>query len=120
MERTGPPYRVKLRAGVPFKEYVPRRTPAAINSIKEEVVKIKRAEIIEERDSPDSAPMVVVPKTDGALRVCIEFRKDNMDIVNDAYLMHRIEDQLEAMAGSSVFTMLDLTKGYHQLLLNEE
>ena len=31
-----------------------------------------------------------------------------------------MEDQLEAIQGSSIFTMLDLTKGYHQLQLNEE
>ena len=34
--------------------------------------------------------------------------------------MHRVEDQLEAMSGSSVFTTLDLTKGYHQMRLAEE
>ena len=34
--------------------------------------------------------------------------------------MHRVEDQLEAMSGSSVFTTLDLTKGYHQMRLTEE
>ena len=42
----------------------------------------------------------------------------NQDIVNDAYPMHRIEEQLEAMAGAKVFTTLDLTKGYHQLVLH--
>ena len=33
--------------------------------------------------------------------------------------MHRIEDQLEAMSRSSVFSSLDLTKGYHQMKLTE-
>ena len=44
----------------------------------------------------------------------------NRDIVNNAYPMHRIEEQLEAMAGAKVFTTLDLTKGYHQLVLHPE
>ena len=34
--------------------------------------------------------------------------------------MHRVKDQLEAMSGSSFFTTLDLTKGYHQMRLAEE
>lgn len=64
--------------------------------------------------------MVVVPNPYGALWVFIEFWQVNLDIVSNAYLMHWIEDQLEAMAGSRVFTTLELTKGYHQLLLQED
>lgn len=41
-----------------------------------------------------------------------------MDIINNAYPMYCIDNQLEAMAGSTVFTTLGLTKGYHQLLLH--
>ena len=44
----------------------------------------------------------------------------NKNVVNDAYPMHRVEDQLEAMSGASVFTTVDLTKGYHQMQLAEE
>lgn len=32
--------------------------------------------------------------------------------------MHQIDEQLEVMAGCGVFTTLDLTKGYHQLVLH--
>ena len=61
-----------------------------------------------------------VKKPDGNLCVTIDFRMVNKNVINDAYLMHRVEDQLEAMSGSSVFTTLDLTKGYHQMRLAEE
>ena len=44
----------------------------------------------------------------------------NKYVINDAYPMHRVKDQLEAMSGASVFTTLDLTKGYHQMRLAEE
>lgn len=64
--------------------------------------------------------MVVVPKPDGELRVCIDFRRANLDIMNDSYPMHLIEDQLNAMGGAKVFTTLDLMKGYHQLLLQPD
>lgn len=50
--------------------------------------------------------------------MCIDFRQVNQDIVNDAYPMHQIEEQLNAMAGCNVFSTLDLTKGYHQLLID--
>ena len=41
------------------------------------------------------------------------------NVINDAYPTHRVEDQLEAISGSSVFNLLDLTKGYHQMKLAE-
>ena len=34
--------------------------------------------------------------------------------------MHHIDNQLEFMLGNKVFTMLDLTKGYHQMKLHED
>lgn len=111
--RNGPAYRIKTLTGQPYKGYVPRRLPAAVAAIQAEVAKMKKADMIKESNSPYASPMVCVPKPNGQLRVCINFRMVNQDIVNDAYPMHRINEQLEAMAGLMVFTTLDLTKGYH-------
>ena len=66
-----------------------------------------------------SAPAVCVKKPYWSLHMTINFCMVNKNVINDAYPMHRVEDQLEAMSGSSVFTMLDLTKGYHQMKLAE-
>ena len=43
----------------------------------------------------------------------------NKKVTNNAYPMHRVEDQLKAMSRSLVFSTLDLTKGYHQMKLAE-
>ena len=59
---------------------------------------MKQADLIEESNSPYSSPVVCVHKPNGSLRVCINFRMVNLDIVNDAYPMHQIDEQLEAMA----------------------
>ena len=67
-----------------------------------------------------SAPTVCVRKPDGTLTVTINFRMVNKKVINNAYPMHRVEDQLEAMSRSSVFSTLDSTKGYHQMKLAED
>ena len=41
----------------------------------------------------------------------------NKNVINDAYPLHRIDDQINSMRGSAWFTTLDLTKGYHQMNL---
>ena len=61
-----------------------------------------------------------VKKTDRVLRVCIDFWMVYKDVINNAYLFHRIEEQLQAMASAKWFTALDLTKGHHQMKLAEE
>ena len=42
----------------------------------------------------------------------------NKNVINDAYPLHRIDDQIDSMRGSAWFTTLDLTKGYHQMNLD--
>lgn len=118
--RVGPPYKIKLRTGTPYKGYIPRRSPAAIAAIQREVEKMKKANFIETSISPYLTPMVCVPKPDRNIWVCIDFRRVNLDVVNDAYTIHWIEDHLNAMTDATVFLTLDLTKGYHQLLIDEE
>ena len=44
----------------------------------------------------------------------------NKYVKNDAYPMHWVKDQLEALSRASVFSTLDLTKGYHQMKLADE
>lgn len=107
--RTGTPYWSKLLTRIPYKEYVPRRTPVTIQAICEEVQKMQRTDIIKTSNNPYSAPMVAVPNPDGALR--------ELGYCEHAYPMNWIEDQVNAMKGAKVFTTLDLKKGYHQLLL---
>ena len=106
--------------GTPVKSYTPCCSPAVIEAIESDLENLKKADFIESSNSPYSAPTVCVKKPNGSLQVTIDFRMVNKNVVNDAYPMHQVEDQLEAMSGASVFTTVDLTKGYHQMRLAEE
>jgi hypothetical protein len=62
-----------------------------------------------------------VPKPNGrGLRLCVDYRALNSITVKNRYTISRIDDLLDAVAGSSYFTSLDLTSGYHQILISEE
>lgn len=61
--------------------------------------------------------MLCVHNHDEILRECIDCQLVSLDIVNDAFLIHQIDEKLEAMMGFSVFTTLELTKGYHLLII---
>ena len=113
-------YVICLHDNTPVKSYTPRNSPAVKQAIETELEKLERADFIKPLISPYLAPTVCIRKPDGSLRVTIDFRMVNKNVINDAYPMHRVKDQLEAMRGASVFSTLDLTKGYHQMKFSVE
>ncbi|KAM8939633.1 isocitrate dehydrogenase [NAD] subunit beta, mitochondrial [Pelodytes ibericus] len=70
--------------------------------------------VIEESHSQWSSPIVLVPKPDGSLRFCNDFRKLNEHSKFDAYPMPRVDELIEKLAQARFLSVLDLTKGYWQ------
>jgi len=96
----------------------PYRVPAAWQEeIRHEV---QSMDVIEPSDSPWAFPIVVVRKKDGALRLCIDYRKLNAVTQDDVYQMPRAEELLERLGQASFITTLDLTKGYYQVPVSPE
>ncbi len=97
--------------------WVPERL---VQALREEVRLIMELGVIEPSTSEWSSPIVIVPKKDGSLRVCIDFRKLNAISFFDAYPMPRIEDLLERIGRAAYITTLDLCKGYWQVPLEKQ
>ena len=76
--------------------------------------------IIRHSHCPWSSSVVWVRKKDGSLRQCVDFRQLNAKTNKDSYALPRIEELLDALAGSKYFTVLDLKSGYHQVEIVEE
>ncbi|MGH0154427.1 UNVERIFIED_CONTAM: hypothetical protein FKN15_051127 [Acipenser sinensis] len=103
---------------------VVRKTPYRIPQTKrelmtEEIQKMLKMHVIEESDSNWLSPVVMVPKPDGTIRFCIDFRAVNEVSKFDAYPMSRIDEMIEKLGRAKFITMLDLTKGYWQVPLEE-
>lgn len=72
-------------------------------------------DIIQSSNSPWALPVVLVKKKDGTSRFCIDYRKVNTVTQKDAYLLPRVDDLLDTLAGSRLFSTLDLISGYWQV-----
>ena len=81
----------------------------------EEVDYMLNLGIIRPSKSPWASPVVIVPKPDGKIRFCIDYRKLNKISKMDAFPMPRPEEMIERVAKSSYISTLDLTKGYWQI-----
>lgn len=94
----------------------PRRAPMHLrDEIEEQVQAMVRQGIVEECTSPWAAPLVIVPKKDGSRRICVDYRALNDVTEKDGHPIPRIGDSLDALAGATVFSTLDMTSGYHQV-----
>ena len=77
-------------------------------------------DVIKPSHSPWSSPIILVRKKDGSTRFCIDFRKVNSITKKDAYTLPRVDDTLDTLGGSKIFSTLDLASGYWQVEVAEE
>ncbi|GBG61440.1 hypothetical protein CBR_g21785 [Chara braunii] len=109
-------HRITLEAGA-----VPPR--GCIYRMSEEELEVLRAQLDDLLDkgwirpscSPYRAPVLFVRKKNKDLRLCINYRKLNTQIVKNADPLPRIDDLLERLGGATYFSKLDLKLGYHQI-----
>ena len=98
-----------------------RLSPLEYRELEKQVTKFLKDGILEPSSSPYGAPVLFVPKPNGrGLRLCVDYRALNSITVKNRCTIPRIDDLLDAVAGSKYFTSLDLTSGYHQILISEE
>ena len=62
-----------------------------------------------------AAPMFFVWKKDGTCRPVIDYRKLNEITIKDSYPLPRIDEMMDRIHRSKVFTKLDLKSGYNQI-----
>ena len=66
------------------------------------------------------SPLVVAPKTDEDVRVCVDMSRANEVTVRERHPIPTIEEILYGLNGSTVFSKLDPKWGFHQVELEEE
>ena len=66
------------------------------------------------------SPLVVVPKPDSDVRICVDMRRANQAIIRERQPIPTVEEVLQDLNGSTVFSRVDLTWGSHQILFAEE
>ncbi|KAL6487683.1 hypothetical protein MHYP_G00043090 [Metynnis hypsauchen] len=88
--------------------------------IKKEIEDMKEKGIIRASMSPWASPVVLVPKKEGGVRFCVDYRKLNTKTHLDGYPVPQIQDILESLHGATVFSTLDLRRGYWQVGLEPD
>jgi hypothetical protein len=73
-------------------------------------------DIIEPATSEWSSPVVLVPKRDGGMRFCVDYRKLNNLMERDVYPLPRLDECIGSLGDAVVFSTLDANSGYGKSL----
>ena len=80
--------------------------------VKKELAEMQAHGVIAPASSNWAAPMVIVHKKDGTIRLCVDYRRLNVVSRVDDYPMPCIDDLIDLLGQARFISTLDLTKEY--------
>ena len=112
-------HEIKLNAYTPFKERYRRIPPHQYEEVKKHLKEMLEIGAIRKSNSPWASAVVLVRKKDGSLRFCIDLYKLNSCTIKDAHSLPRIDEMLDCLGGSIIFSSQDLKSGYWQVEMDK-
>ncbi|KAG7311665.1 hypothetical protein JYU34_002718 [Plutella xylostella] len=70
--------------------------------------------------SPWASPLHIVPKKDGGIRPCGDYRALNANTKPDRYPIPRLQNFTLGLAGKNIFSRLDINRAYHNICVAPE
>ena len=117
-------YTIRLNAEAkPFTIPTPRRTALPLlPKVKSELERMEKLGVIRRVNVPTRwcTGMVVVPKPDGRIRICVDLTKLNQNVQRERHPIPSVDHTLAQLGGARIFSKLDANSGFWQVHLQED
>jgi len=115
------PHRIEVTSGARPRRAQPyRASHASREVIAKEVQRQRDLGVIEPSSAEWVFPVVLVPKPDGAMRFCVDYRQLNEVTVRDVYPLPRMDDCIDFLGDAKVYSTLDCNSGYWKIPVADE
>ena len=106
----------------PFALTTPRRVALPLMKKVKEIHRMWKLGVISKVDQPTDwcAGMVVVPKKEGKVRICVDLTKLNLSVKRETNPLPKIDNLLAQINGSKRFSKVDANSGFWQEKLAED
>ncbi|GBG67643.1 hypothetical protein CBR_g771 [Chara braunii] len=92
-----------------------RMSPCELKELRKQLDELLEKGWIRPSSSPFGAPVLFVPKKEGELRMCIDYRGLNVITMKNVEPLPRIDDLLDRVQFCKYFSKIDLKSGFHQI-----
>jgi len=96
-----------------------RLSLAEMDEVRRQLDDLLAKGLIAPSKSPFGAPVLLVRKKDGSMRMCVDYRALNKVTIKNKYPLPRIDELLDRIQGARFFSKIDLRSGYHQIRIKE-
>ena len=113
-------HEIFLKNDTPIKLPI-RRVPMGFEDKVDELVNdLLEKNVIQPSTSPWNSPLVIVPKKNGDIRLCVDFRMLNSVTEKLTYPIPDTQQLLDTLNGEKYFSSIDLSSAYYQCELSDE
>ena len=116
--RKGHEFEIKLEDGIPhIHRPLYKMSPRELQEAKDQIQSMLEHGFIRPSDTPYGSPVLFVPKKDGSLQFCIDYRWLNKKTVKNRYSLPLNEELLDRLGNAKVFMKIGLGSRYWQMLV---
>ena len=97
-----------------------RMSATELVELKKQLEELLEKKFVRPSVSPWGAPVLLVKKKEGTMRLCVDYRQLNKVTIKNRYPLPRIDDLMDQLVGAHVFSKIDLRSGYHQIRVKSD
>ena len=117
----GEEYDIQLKSEAkPFAIFTPRHVALPLRTkVQQELNRMESLGVISRVDQPTPwcAGIVVVPKKNGDIRICVDLKPLNCNVLREVHPLPTVDETLAQLSGACVFSKLDANSGFWQIPL---